>query len=81
MNDKMKNKKFVDKDGKEIDVTNAYMTKDPVVILIYLLMVKAVPIGMIVAIINEIKKGKNSDYVIQEKELGEYAKRLSEELY
>ena len=77
----MNNKKFVDGNGKEIDVTNTYMTKDPVVILIYLLMVKAVPIGMMVAIINEIKKGKNSDYVIQEKELGEYAKRLSEELY
>ena len=70
-----------DNNGKEIDTKDAFVTKDPMIVLIYLLMVKVVPIGMMVSIINDITKNKNKDYVIQEKELGEFTKKLVEGLY
>lgn len=70
-----------DSNGKEINTIDAFITRDPIIVLVYLLMVKVVPIGMMVSIVNDIVKNKDKEYVIQEKELGEFTKKLLEGLY
>ena len=73
--------KIFDDNGKKINTTDKFVTSDPMVMLMYMMFVRAVSVGVIAAIITDLKKNKGKKFVIDDKGLGEFAEFLVQELY
>jgi len=73
---------LINKDnGKPVDVDKVFITNDPVVVLLYTLFIKYMPVGVVAGIVKNISDNKDKPFAIEDKELGEYAQKLTEMMF